>query len=116
MSGKYSGDLVLMDSIPACASDSILDVHKAWVQVSGKRETFVKDQCDAVIAMARRMDNFSIQANSRKKFSRVFQFQHKIIVLCDGNVGEILSFEKFGKGRDEVILTFQYDQLYALIF
>jgi hypothetical protein len=102
VSGKDLCDFVLMDFIPAGTSGGIIDVHKAGMQISGKREAFIEDQCYAIVAVPRRMDDFAIQADAGKKSSAVFEFQNQVVMLCDGNVGEVFSFEIFSKGRNEV--------------
>src|SRR5215207_4059100 len=115
MPGEDPGDFVLADFIPAFTSPGVINIHKARVQIASKHEAFIKEQGYAIVTMARRVDDLSVQANAGKKFSAIFQFQGQVIVLCDRHIGEFLPFEIFGKRSDESCLTLRYDQLYALI-
>ena len=60
MPGKDSGDFVLMNFIPACTGDIVIDIHKAWMQISCKGVALVEDQGDAVITVTRRVEDFAI--------------------------------------------------------
>ena len=116
MPGENPRDLMLTDLIPTGTRCEVIDVHEAGVEIAGKCKAFVEDQRYTVIAVSRRVEDLSVQANPGKKFSAVFHLQHEIVILCNGNVGKFLAFEEFGEGRDEVPLAFQEDQLYALVF
>ena len=63
VSGKDPGNLMLADLIPACPRLFIIDVHKARMQVSCERITFVKYQSHAVITVSWRMNDLGAQAD-----------------------------------------------------
>ena len=116
MPWKYPRDLMLTDLIPACARRGVIGIQKAGMKITGEGKTFVKDEGHAVVAVTRRVQDFPVQSDAGKKFPAVFHFQNDITVLCDGDVGKLLAFEKFCKGRNELRLAFQEDQRCTLVF
>ena len=111
MPGKYFCNFMLTNFVPACMSNPIFNVHKGWMQVSGKYEAFIQDQRHAIITMTWCVDDLSVQAKAGKKCSAVLQLQGQVIILCDRHIREVLPGKKISKGSDEINLTFQYDQL-----
>src|SRR5215211_2167273 len=107
VAGEYSFEVVLMDFSPACTGSFVVHVHKAGMQISGERVTFIEDQGDTVVTVTGRVKDFSIQADAGEEFSAVFQFHNQVFVWCDGYVGKVLSSEVFCKRNDEVSLTFR---------
>ncbi len=60
MTGEYSGDLVLMDFIPAGTGRGVIDVHKAGMEIASECVAFIEDQGHAVIAVTGRVEDFAV--------------------------------------------------------
>ena len=96
MTRKNSGDLMLVDFVPALMAYLVFFWnHETGVQVAGEGEAFVKDQGHTVVAMAGGMENLSVQPNAREKLAAFFQLQNEVILLIDLDVGIGFPFEEF---------------------
>src|SRR6185503_3082073 len=82
---------------------------------SRERKAFIDDQCHAIVAVTRRVEDLSVDSKAGKEFSAVFQFQDEVIVLLDLNIGMGFCFEEFMERCNEVTLTFQQDIFYSFI-
>ena len=83
-----SGDLMLVNFIPAFPGDMVFfRYHKKWMQVTGEGKTFIQDQSYTVVTVTRRGNDLSTHSNAGEKFSAVFEFQDKVVVLRDFNIG-----------------------------
>ena len=89
---------MLVDFVPALMAYLVFFWnHETGVQVSREGEAFVKDQADAVSAMAGGMEYCSVQPNAREKLAAFFQLQNEVILLLDLDVGIGFRFEEFGQ-------------------
>ena len=116
MSGKDTSDFVLMNFIPACPRDIVIDIHKAWMQVSREGVALVEDQGDAVIAVAGCVEDFAIQPNAGKEFPALFNLQDVAVILPDLNIGILLGLEELRQLWDVVQLALPQDKFDALVF
>ena len=60
--------------------------YKTWGQVAGKGKTFVQDQGDAIVAVARSRDDLTRQAKRCKESATVSKFELDILFGCNGEV------------------------------
>lgn len=108
---------MLVDFVPALMAYLVFFWnHETGVQISREGEAFVKDQGHAVIAMTGGMEYLSVQSNTREKLAALLQFQDKVILLLDLDVGIGFPFEEFSQLWNEVNLRLQQEKLYPLIF
>ena len=60
MTGEYSRDLVLVDLIPTCTGNCVIDIHKAGMEIASKCVAFIEDQGHAVIAVTGRVEDLAV--------------------------------------------------------
>ena len=115
VAGKYAGDLVLVNFIPACAGCGVIGVHKGRVKVACKCIAFVEDQGHAVIAVTGRVQKLPIQPEPGQESTAVFQPQVQVVRWLDFQIGQGLAFEIITKRANGLYLGFGQDELEALI-
>lgn len=115
VAGKYAGDLVLVNFIPACTGCGVIDVHKGWVKVACKRIAFVEDQGHAVIAVTGRVQQLPIQPDPGQKSTAVFQPQDQVARWLDFQIGQGFACEIVSKRANEIHLDFGQNEFDTLI-
>ena len=117
MTGKYSGDLVLIDFIPASLGHGVLFGNdEAWMQVAGEGKALVEDQGDAVIRVTGCGDDLAVQPKRCEEFATIRKLQKEIIILFDLKGREVLGFEEIVELIHEPNLAFHEDHLCAEFF
>lgn len=115
VAGKYTGDLVLVNFIPACTGCGVIDVHKGRVKVACKCIAFVEDQGHAVIAVTGRVQKLPIQPEPGQESTAVFQPQVQVVRFLDFQIWKGFSFEIVTKPANGLHLGFGQNEFCTLI-